>query len=115
MPNSKILLFMSLLCISLCDTIDPEDYGSTMVSFKKKDTPSIKEDIEQPSTMSIRTESPISNKLEIMSQSSVEHSSNNVFFIILFIIGFILFLFSYLEYVNKYNYYIADIPLGDII
>ena len=113
MPISKILLFMSLLLISLRDTIDPEEYGSTMVSFKKKNSSSIKEN--QPSTKSIQTDSPISNKLEIRSQSSVEPSSNNVFFIILFIIGFILFLFSYLEYVKKYNYYIADIPMREII
>ena len=80
MPISKILLFMSLLLISLCDTTDPEEYGSTMVSFKKKNSPSIKEN--QPSTKSIQTDSPISNKLEIRSQSSVEPSSNNVFFIL---------------------------------
>lgn len=109
---SKLLLFICIVSYILCES---ELSDTTMVSFKKENDTSIAEDIGQSMSKPHQIDSPISMKLKTKSNHSVDLTSQHVFFI-LFIVGFVLFLFSYLEYANKVDaYYITDIPMREII
>ena len=109
---SKLLLFICIVSIILCEN---ELSDTTMVSFKKENDTSIAEDIGQSMSKPHQIDSPISMKLKMKTKHSVDFTSKHVFFI-MFIVGFVLILFSYLEYVNKVDaYYITDIPMREII
>lgn len=110
----KLFFFILLISFNLCDS-NIEEIESTMVNFKKDNDTSIAEDIGQSLNKPHQIDSPISMKLKMNTKHNIEIKSQQVFFI-MFIIGFVLFLFSYLEYVNKIdNYYITDIPMQEII